>query len=99
MSGNRMWGIVADRGRHVIFTMAADRLTTRADYVAEWSTGVAFGSADALWRSMQAGIARFVSGRGGAASVITPMSHRYDWAAVSARYRRHPTYTVTPRLP
>ncbi len=46
-----------------------------------------FGAADRLWQSFQTKVAAFVNAHGGAPTVSTRASHRYNWRMVK-RYLR-----------
>lgn len=100
VSGNRMFGIVTRGSQHVLFTMAADRLTSLVDVSGALATGgAAFSTADRLWRSLQRSVTRFVHARGGRAAPGPVHSARYDWAEVRRLYGGAPTTVARPRLP
>ena len=83
VSGHRDFGFVENaNGSFTFFTKGVDRLTTWDASAAQWMTGIAFTSADALWTSFQTKISTFVDNNSGAASINTPEILRPDWQLV-----------------
>jgi hypothetical protein len=90
VSGNRQFGYAnGGDGGFIFFTQGADRTTGLLDRA---MSDTVFGAADALWQSLQNGIAGFVNANGGSAHAGTRQWNRYDWPAVQAAYHR-PTVT------
>jgi hypothetical protein len=89
VSGHRRFGFGINSGPPVTFFAAGvDRLHSQFDYV---NGRLTFGGGDKFWRSWQNGFARWVQTRTGdpsAAAIGAPISNRYDYADVVARYPR-----------
>ncbi len=85
VSGNRQFGFLRQDGEYIFYTRGADRTTGRLDSA---MSGTVFGKADALWRSLQRGLANFVNSNGGTAVWTSRVSRRHNWSAVKRRYWR-----------
>jgi hypothetical protein len=90
VSGNREFGFETRQDPnnptgqvYILYTRGADRPTRVVDNV---GSAIIFAMAHALWRSLQARIAGFANGNGGAATVLTPISRRFDWSRVKPFY-------------
>lgn len=78
VAGNRRFGIFTDpNGGCVLYTMGVDRTNDWSTTILNITTGVAFSSADALWKAVQDGVISDVNSSGGQASLYTP---RYQFA-------------------
>jgi hypothetical protein len=84
VSGNRQIGFTAQQdGSYVFYTRGADRPTTAQD---DFFSAIEFHGADVSWKSLQQGIADFVNGNGGVASLLPSQSARFSWQYVKAAY-------------
>ncbi|MFD2740288.1 hypothetical protein ACFSUD_11940 [Sulfitobacter aestuarii] len=76
-------------GTYTFYTRAADRVNGLLEAGASLLGLVSRGQ-DALWRSLQRGLADFVNRNGGRASIRKPLVQKFDWPRVhgylSARY-------------
>ncbi|MEP6502446.1 MAG: papain-like cysteine protease family protein [Betaproteobacteria bacterium] len=78
VSGHRMFGFEPEDGKVVFYTRAADRPTL----LPQGFQQLIFKGAEMLWQSMQKGVAAFINGNGGAATIVEPFSERFDPTAV-----------------
>lgn len=88
VSGNRQFGYTAAEGAGFVFyTRGADRTTGVLDLAA---MSVVYSSAHNLWLSFQSGVAAFVNGNGGSATVGSATSIRTPWPDIRAS-SHHPS--------
>ncbi|MDQ1357291.1 MAG: hypothetical protein QOG44_1664 [Acidimicrobiaceae bacterium] len=83
VAGNRRFGYTQSGGTCTFYTRGADRPKGAIDALL---ASIIFSSAHALWLNLQQGLARFVNDNGGAATIGTAVSHRYDWDEVKRLY-------------
>lgn len=83
VSGNRQFGFLQEKGGYTFYTRGADRLTSILDYAI---APLAFNRADTLWKGFQQRIINFVNSNGGLASLVLPISERWDWDVVKKLY-------------
>lgn len=86
VSGNRQFGIKRDGSDIIFYIQGADRTTTRRHNLA--AETVVFPGADALWKSLDDEIVKFVNTdtNPNAAERVAQESARYNWQAVCQTY-------------
>ncbi len=78
VSGNRRFGFERSGNKVTFYTRGIDRMTTTLDRIANVGQ-LAFGQADALWRSFQQKIKEATNGK---AEIVKPLTYRPDWSEV-----------------
>lgn len=79
VSGNRQFGFTDNHdGTFTFYTRGADRATRLTDYTG--SRWLVFPMANKLWKSLQAGIVKFVGQKN--AELIEPLSNRVPWKEI-----------------
>lgn len=83
VSGTREFGLRTDDGAMVLYTRGVDRITNIAEDI---GARFVFKGQDALWQSFQAGVARFVKQKGGAATILAPVVKHMNWSVIPLLY-------------